>query len=35
MAISKDILEDDGDALPMETLPQPDDDLPPSNQPNV
>jgi hypothetical protein len=35
MAISKDISEDDGDALPQEPLPQPDDDIPPFNQPDV
>jgi hypothetical protein len=33
MAIFKDISEDDGDALPQEPLPQPDDDIPPSDQP--
>jgi hypothetical protein len=28
MAISEDISEDDGDSLPQEPLPQPDDDIP-------
>jgi hypothetical protein len=34
MAIS-DILEDDGDSLPQEPLPQIDDDIPSFNQPDV
>jgi len=35
MGIYEDISEDDGDALPQEPLPQPSDDIPPFEQPDV